>query len=139
MISISDKTVGKLLTLVTLSTGIAIGFVCGAMYHPGQEVRAQAIIPQPPTVQEVSPTMTAGSIGTGLLLAHTVASDQLLVNGYDVLKMQQNMLNYLANQPLAERAAIQNIINASVSPTVYRYKSVVSQQNVAPKTTPEKK
>jgi hypothetical protein len=42
--------------------------------------------------------------------------------------MNQNLLNYLGSRSFAERADIQNIINASRAATIYRFK----QPSVAP-------
>jgi hypothetical protein len=104
---------GKVVTLTTLVIGIAIGFSAGILYRPRQEVQAQAVTAPSPTIQEVFPGMVTGSFGANLILAHEIAADDIVVNGFDLLKMQQNILNYLASRPLAERADIQNLINAS--------------------------
>jgi hypothetical protein len=122
MPSLTDKTIGKLATLATLAVGIAIGFACGTLYHPYQEVRAQAVPPPTPSFTDVTPGITVGSMGTNLLLAHEIAADSLVVNGYDMLKLQQGLINYMASRPLAETADFQNIINSSRATTVYRYK-----------------
>jgi hypothetical protein len=132
----SDRTFGKLATLATLIIGIAIGFVGGSMYHPPQKVEAQAVQPITPTIQEISPGVTTGTFGANLILVHELATDHLIVNGYDVMLMQQNILNYLATRPLAERADIENIINASRSSVIYKIKE---PQPVPPPAVPEKK
>jgi hypothetical protein len=122
MANISDKTLGKLVSLAILAVGLAIGFICGEMYHPQQEVRAQAVAASTPTIQEIQPGMTTGTFGANLVMAHEIAADSLVVNGYDLLKMQNNILVYLSNRPSAERADIQNIVNASRASTIYRIK-----------------
>ncbi|HEX4309559.1 MAG TPA: hypothetical protein VHZ25_05990 [Acidobacteriaceae bacterium] len=140
MPSLTDKTIGKLATLATLAVGIGIGFVCGTLYHPRQEVRAQAVAPPAPNFKDVTPGITVGSMGTNLLLAHEIAADSLVVNGYDILKLQQGLINYMAARPYAETADFQNIINASRATIVYRYKPPTPPpaQN-QPMATPEKK
>jgi hypothetical protein len=122
MENISDKTVGKLVSLAILAVGLAVGFAGGVMYRPQQEVQAQASGVQSPNVQEVSPGMTTGTLGVNLLLAHEVAADRIIVNGYDLLKMQSNILGYLASRPSAETADIQNIVRRSQADTIYKIK-----------------
>jgi hypothetical protein len=101
---------------------MAIGFAGGSLYHPQQQVQAQMVAPVTPNIQDVTPGVTIGSLGSNLILAHEIAADRLTVNGYDVMLLQQNILSYLGNRPLAERADIQNIVNASRASTVYRIK-----------------
>jgi hypothetical protein len=139
MASLSDRTIGKLATLATLAVGITIGFVCGTLYHPRQEVRAQAVVPPAPNIQDVTPIMTVGSMGTNLILAHEIATDDIVVNGYDLLKLQQGVINYLAARPLAEAADFQNIINASRATTIYRLKSQTPPPVQNQPAVPEKK
>jgi hypothetical protein len=140
MVNFSDKTIGKLVTLAALAIGIAIGFLGGVAYHPQQEVQAQAINPHAPAVQEVSPGVTTGTFGANLILVHEIDADHLVVNGFDLMQMQQNVLNYLATRPLAERADIENIINASRASTVYRFKqSPVPAPATTTPAVPEKK
>jgi len=50
--------------------------------------------------EEVSPTMTVGTAGIGTLLANRIAADQVMVNGYDVLKLDDAILNLLARKTL---------------------------------------
>lgn len=52
------------------------------------------------TVECVSPIMTVGSAGIGTLLANRIAADQLAVNGYDVLKLENNILNVMISKNL---------------------------------------
>lgn len=62
------------------------------------------------TVECVKPVFTAGSAGIGTLLAGRIAADSLVVNGYDVLKLQNELLDMLARRgvPANEiRAAIE--------------------------------
>ena len=120
MENVSDKTLGKLVSLAILAVGLAIGFAGGVMYRP-QQVQAQAATPSP-NIQEVSPGVTTGTFGANLILAHEVATDRVIINGYDLMKMQQNILNYLASRPFAEKADIENIIKSSQADTVYRLK-----------------
>lgn len=123
MTNFGDKTIGKIVSLLTLSVGIAIGFGMGVLYRPQQAVQAQSAPATQPAIRDVTPGVTMGSIGTNLILAHEVAADSVVVNGFDIMLMQQNILNYLGSRPYNERADIQNIINASRAATVYRLKN----------------
>ena len=135
MENLSEKTVGKLVSLTILVIGIAIGFAGGIVYRPQQDVHAQAA-PQPQAnIQEVSPGVTTGTFGANLILAHEVATDRLIINGFDLMKMQNNILSYLALRPSAESADIQNIVNRSRADTVYKLK----QPAPATQPIPEKK
>jgi hypothetical protein len=106
------------------------------MYHPQQEVHAQAVAVPTPNIQEIQPGFTTGTIGANLVMAHEIAADSLVVNGYDLLKMQNNILIYLSNRPSAERADIQNIVNASRASTVYRLKQQQPQLPAPAAATP---
>jgi len=138
MVNIGEKTIGKIVSLATLSIGIAIGFAAGVLYRPQQEVQAQAIPASSPRIQEVSPGLTTATIGANLVLAHEIATDRVIVNGFDLMKMQQNILNYLATRPLAESADIQNIVNRSQSDVVYKLKPPTPPASAQP-IQPEKK
>jgi hypothetical protein len=137
MENVSDKTLGKLVSLAILAVGLAVGFTGGVIYRP-QQVQAQAAATPSPNIQEVSPGVTTGTFGANLILAHEVATDRVIINGYDVMKMQQNILNYLASRPFAERADIENIIKSSQADTVYRLKQPTPPPAPAP-SSPEKK
>lgn len=134
MANIEERTLGKLVSLAILIVGIAVGFACGVLYRPQQNVQAQITVP-PPNVQEVSPGVTTGTFGANLILAHEVATDRLIINGYDLMKMQNNILAYLASRPMAETAEVQNIVTRSQADTVYKLKQAsppVPQNNVPP-------
>ena len=137
MANLSDNTVGKITTLATLVLGIAIGFVIGAIYHPRESVRAQAVEPPVQTFQDVTPVLTVPSVGAQLILAHDISADEVVVNGYNLLKLEQGVINYLASRPLAENADFQNIINASRATTIYRFKPQAPPTQVLPQQTPQ--
>jgi hypothetical protein len=108
---------GGLLNSATLLVGLLVGFFLGTSYSG----RVHAETAQ--QVQEVSPGITTGTFGAGLILAHEIQSDSLVVNGYDLLKMHQNTLNYLATQFGANTGAIQNIITISKADKLYTLKT----------------
>src|ERR1035438_4331100 len=86
---------GGLLNLMTL----LVGFVLGLTYSGN--VHAQTT----PQLQQIIPNVSTQTFGAGLILAHEIQSDSLVVNGYDILKINQNTLNYLAGQLGANRSA----------------------------------
>jgi hypothetical protein len=85
-------------------------------------------------VEEITPTMTAGSIGGYLVLAHTMQSDEAVVGGLDLLKLHLNTLNYLSRQLGANQIELQNIVSNSRAEKVYTIKSPQPPQNPQPNT-----
>jgi hypothetical protein len=122
MMKISDRAVGQFIGLITLCLGIAIGFYFGRESNPIQTVQAQAVPAPTPNFTDVTPGATTGSFGANLILAHEIAADDIVVNGIDLLKFDQNVINYLAAQPSTEKAELQNLVNASRATTIYRIK-----------------
>jgi hypothetical protein len=135
-----EFNLGNISNLLTLLIGLSIGFIAGMSYQPRSKVLAQAVSPPAPNIQDISPTMSVGSIGTNLLLAHEVDADQVVINGYDVMKLQQAVINYLATRPGAESADFQNIVNSSRATTIHRMKIPTSPPSPAVQApAPEKK
>ena len=114
-------TIAAFLNLATLVVGLVVGFMLGS---GTSKVNAQAITPVTPKIEEVTPGMTVGTIGVGLLLAHQTETDNLVVNGFDVMKIQEGILNYLGTRPLAEKADLLNIIEKSRAPVFYKVREV---------------
>lgn len=88
------------INLAILLVGIAIGIVLSP--HLEKPVAAQAPVatqtPAPPTsgaTKKVEPQMSAGTVGVYLFLAHHIQSDELVVNGIDLLKLHQGEVNLL--------------------------------------------
>ena len=71
----------------------------------------------------MAPAATVGSFGTNILLAHHIQSDELVVNGYDVMKMNQNILNYMSRQIGANGTDIQSIVINSRADKLYTIKA----------------
>ncbi|MGC2745011.1 MAG: hypothetical protein WA672_17680, partial [Candidatus Angelobacter sp.] len=94
----------------------------------------QQVQAQPQRVEEIQPVFTAGSAGIGILLSNRIESDTLVVNGFDVMKLNEGILNYLATRPTAERADVENIIAKSRAEVFYKIKEPVP----APKPTEKK-
>lgn len=105
---------GILLNLVTLVIGLFFGFILGTATS-SRGVHAQTrseIVP-------ITPGVTTGSFGANLLLAHEIQSDSLVVNGYDLFKMDQNIINYLATRVDADRNGLQQAISNAQPPKLY--------------------
>jgi hypothetical protein len=102
---------------------LLIGLVIGAALRPKLDVivHAQNLGPPPAEqrIEKITPVATIGSIGTNLLLAHQMQSDSLVVNGYDLLKLDQNLLNYLASHATPDRAALQSVVNDARPASIY--------------------
>lgn len=127
------------LNLLTLLIGIAIGFSLHGNVQEAAHAQATAsptvsqqisptVTATPQQVEEVAPTITFGSAGTGLLLAHEVAADNVVVRGFDLLKLHENTLNYLSRQFGANQVALQQIIESSRAPKVYRLKAPAQEK-----------
>lgn len=100
-----------LANLLTLVVGITIGLLLAP--HIEKSVHATSAEPQAatpgttfsgaitqqsaePKVTTVQPSMTTGTIGIYLILSHHIQSDELVVNGYDVMKLQNAELSLLS-------------------------------------------
>jgi len=113
---------GSLLNLLTLAIGMFLGLYLSAS-HPGL-VRAQ----NQPEIQPITPVATVGSIGSLLVLAHEVQTDSLVVNGYDVMKLQQGILNYLGTQITANPTGLQAIVEGARAKKLYTVKPPAAAQ-----------
>jgi len=119
--------IGGLLNLVTLVIGLAIGFIFGTSYSG--RVYAQAN----QKIEEITPGVTTGSFAAALILAHEINADSVVVQGFDILKLHQNTLNYLSRQPLANQVEIQRIIDESKAEKVYHMKAPQAPVQQKPK------
>jgi hypothetical protein len=111
-----NKTIGALVVLVTLLVGILIGVLLAPRIEPSvyaqQKATAPACIASADT-ECVTPIMTVGSAGIGKLLSNQITTDQLTVNGYDVLKIQNNMLRALISAGIVSQDAAKAIVEDS--------------------------
>lgn len=78
--------------------------------------------------------MTAGTIGIYLILAHHIQSDQLVVNGYDLLKLQNAELTLLSR--FVPASEIAKAVNDARVPEVYQVQNPTPAPVPAP--TPAK-
>ena len=63
--------------------------------------------------EEITPTMTVGTAGIGTLLANRVAADQVMVNGYDILKLDDAILNLVARKTLSSPEELRAVADAA--------------------------
>jgi hypothetical protein len=119
--------------LAILLSGIAIGvFVAPhlertARANPTEQASTSPVPQTLPTVTTASqlglkvtpiqPTMTAGTIGIYLVLAHHVQSDELVVNGFDLVKLHNAELQLLSR--LIPPADIQKAVNDSKAGEIF--------------------
>ncbi|MGD1090723.1 MAG: hypothetical protein ABSB35_01895 [Bryobacteraceae bacterium] len=62
----------------------------------------------------VTPTMTVGVAGFNQVLAHQVATDQVIVSGIDLLRLHENTLNLIRSKnPLISLQDIQRVVDDS--------------------------
>ena len=130
------------LQLLTLLIGIVIGF---ALASTRSSVTAQTSTPvSSPTPDEnvpkptpVFPSIGAPTIGSNLILVHQLEADRAIVNGYDLLKIDEGILNYLGNQPLANQAAISSVITNSRASDLHTI-AHTSPPTSQPPVTPQK-
>jgi hypothetical protein len=139
------------INLTTLLIGIAIGIMLAphiekpaqagiaqsqtAAPAPATSVPPQAVEPSNSNVEQISPVMTAGSEGIYLILAHHTQTDELVVNGLDMLKLQQGELNLLARIPGVYPWDIQNIVTDARNTHLYQ---VAAPKPPAPVNPPAK-
>jgi hypothetical protein len=132
------------------------GIILGIMIAPRLEKSASAHGPQVSTPQaapngstpapaqqdqfeEVSPGMIVGTFGTDTLLAHRIAADQVMINGYDLLALQEGVLNLLKNKGMASYRDIDALVERAKVPKPLRLKIPSTVQPTPPTQKPEEK
>lgn len=131
-----------LVALVNLAT-LLVGITIGIMLAPHLEKSVQAVgavqqsVPtaSPNGLEQITPTMTAGSVGAYLLLAHHIQSDELVVGGLDMVKLQQGELNLLARTLGINPQDVQNIVNDAKDTHLYQ---VTPPKQPQPATVPHR-
>src|ERR1700674_4870610 len=128
--------IASTLTLIAVLLGIVIGILIAPYVEkrtqanpvlqsaaPVQQPIAQA--PQPaapapkaPKINQVSPGLSAGTIGAYLFLAHHIQSDELVVNGFDVMKLQEVELELLSRFVPAD--ALQKAVDGARVGEIYQ-------------------
>jgi hypothetical protein len=110
------------INLAILLIGMALGV---ALTVFTTSVNAQVQSSAPPTklgatptavlsqFEYVSPSISSGSAAFETLIAHRVASDQLMVNGYDLLKLVDSAFGVMIGNHLLTAEQAQQLANGS--------------------------
>jgi hypothetical protein len=101
------------LNLVFVLFGVAVG-----MYI--QSDRDARVVHAQDSFESVSPTITAGSMGVGTLLAGRIAGDQITSHGIDLLKLDENLMNYLGSRGIGTTAGWNGVVADSKVPKPLR-------------------
>jgi hypothetical protein len=120
--------------LAFLFTGILIGapaaraarYVFDTIVHAQTKedtgsIAAKAEAPKPPPVPScdtesfecITPGLTTGAAAFGVVLANRIASDQLMVNGYDPLKLQDLTLSTLQRKGILSTREVLAIVDGA--------------------------
>lgn len=129
------------LRMVSQSVLVAVGVVIGILIAPRIErsvearqtgsVPHQSASPAPienhPSQEPGAPRMivlqsyaTSGAMGTNVLLVHNLQADIAVVNGYDIMKINQQIINYLASLPVGDQRALAAIVRNSRAEEIYQ-------------------
>ena len=127
MLKYLAKTLGQ-------STLVAFGVVIGVLIAPRVERHVQAEqtgtpAPNGPRIVTLQSYSVSGAMGANVLLAHNLQADIAVVNGYDIMKINQEILNYLARQPLADKQALSAIVSNSRAQELFQLPSQTAQPN----------
>jgi hypothetical protein len=118
-------SLGTVTNLLTLIIGVVLGFLLG-VGHGQQKVSAQvlqAAQPAAPQVEEIAPVITAGSAGFGTILANRIAADELMVQGVDLIQLDQNMINLLRAKGVGSFRDWDDLIERSRAKKLLRMKA----------------
>jgi hypothetical protein len=136
------------LQLLTLFVGIGIGLLISPQLHSvvnAHTESGQAVDQSPAPASDsadsykpkpVAPTITAPSLGANLILVHQLEADKAIVNGYDLLKIDEGIINYLASQPLANQITLHTIASSSRSADIH---TIVLPSTSKPQAPPSSK
>jgi hypothetical protein len=134
-----------LVNLLTLVVGITIGVLLAP--HMEKHVQAVGVDPQSPSstqltgpnnVEKITPGITTGTLGAYLVLAHHVQSDELVVSGLDLVKLEQGELNLLASIPGVLPGSVQRIVEDARNTHLYQVAGPPQPQPAQPAKPPAK-
>ena len=140
-------TLGALINLLTLVVGLTVGFFMGTarvkvVYAQVTPQQTQIPVAQPSTdFEEITPTVTMGSAGIHTLLAHRIATDELMVNGYNILLIDDGILNLLQAKGIANYHDVEALAERAKVPKPLRIKmpeQPTSTQPTPPAPSPSK-
>jgi hypothetical protein len=119
----------SLVNLLTLLVGVGIGLLLAPhVEKPVQAVGSGSAADGGQTAnQSSSPEYINGvnlggpAVGTYLLLTHHIQTDELVVNGLDILKLNQGELNLLSRIPGVTAGDMQTVVNDAKNVHLYRF------------------
>jgi hypothetical protein len=101
------------INILVFSLGFGLARLLAVPVVEAQTHPAAQIVP-------IQPGVTTGTFGASLILAHEIQADSLVVNGYDLLRFNQNIVNYLARHMAgASLADLQQVVNDSAASHLY--------------------
>jgi hypothetical protein len=117
----------------TLTFAILLaGIVIGSVFFSTRTVHAQA------AVEEVTPSLSTGTVYFQTMLTHRVVADQIIVGDHDMGKLLENLMNLMSrksNSALGAtytQAELQAVVDGSKLETPIRIKAPPAQ-NQPPK------
>lgn len=132
---IMKNALTSLVNLVTLMLGIAIGVLIAPYFEKRAQAYALQQRPQsaqttPPSLassgqpaarpEQITPGMTMGSFASYLVLTHHLQTDELIVNGIDMLKLQEGELQLLSEIQGISQQRVQGIVNNAKDTRLYQ-------------------
>jgi len=127
----NQLTFSRIARVVGVMLALCFAFLLGTIYDAHSHAQSQSA---QPTIEEISPVMRVGSLGTNTALVHELYADKAVVNGIDLLQMDQELINYLATRPGAEAPDLQRIVDRSRASKLYK---VTTPQAVPPVVAPK--
>jgi len=120
----------SIINLSTLLLGIIIGIALAPKFEghvSAQQSGVAASCVSNARTECITPVLTVPSAGVGKLLANQIAADQLTVNGYDLLKLNNNILDALVQNHLISVAQAQALVSVSHPDKQLRFQPTVPQ------------
>jgi hypothetical protein len=139
-----NYAVGTIVNLTTLAIGLALGYwlahVQSVYARPEQATsqvqqatpQQQPAAPQEVQYEEIIPGVTTGSMAVQTFLAHRIATDELMVNGYDVMALDEGIINLLKNKGIANYRDLDAVIERAKVPHPLRMKVPTQPQPSKP-------
>src|ERR1700733_12571993 len=116
-----NKALNSLLQLLTLFVGIGIGVKIAPRFdHKVSAQTASTSTPNDgPSVITLQNFSSSPAFAANVVLAGELQADHAVVNGYDLLKIDENIINYLGNLPVGNRTTLENIVESSKAKVRY--------------------
>jgi hypothetical protein len=123
-----DRTLSSFLQLVTLVLGIAIGVLVAPRFNKavsaqsdvGQGAASNSSSETSPNIVYIQSYQSGPAIAATVVLAHDLQADHAVVNGYDLLKIDEGIINYLGTLPMTNPTTLNSIVSNSRATTQYR-------------------